>query len=98
MHQRLRYRALAKNHELRSKLVWVRSVELLKKRAKQRATFFLVGNRNLVSGMVGVGQLRNRVHKRTAAITIASHRFFKPIEIPKDLPGWGIIIGYFDWA
>ena len=58
MHQRLRDCALAKNHELRSKLVWVGSLEPLKKRAKQRATFFLVGNGNLVSGVSAVGEFR----------------------------------------
>src|SRR5262245_4300279 len=70
MHQRLRDRAFTKNHELGGKLVWVGRVELLKKRTKQRATFFLVRNGDLVSGVGGVSQLRNRVHKRAATIPI----------------------------
>lgn len=93
--QRLCDRTFAQNHELCRQSVRIGNIELLQQFAEQRAALFLMGDRNLVRCVRGVGQLRNSVHEGATAITLLSHCPFEPVEVFKNLLGRRTI-GYFD--
>jgi hypothetical protein len=90
VHQGLRDRAFAKDHELSGETIGIRDVEPNQETPKQSVALLLVRDGDLVGGVRWVRQLRNGIHEGTTAVAVAPHRELESIvlaEIIRKQPG-----------